>query len=623
MQPKATIHNLLAGTVADLIRRWHTLLTADLLVKALVFTVVSPAVAAAWRGYLYWTGRPVLTDAEIVNFFVNPLGWVALVFLGGAGVATLALGQGALMWIAGGRTVPGAAGAITSVIVAFRCWPSLFGLSAIIITALMVTASPFVIAAALTYRVLLTEHDINYYLAARPPVFLTAVGIGVTLLAGLAAAWLLLALRWAMALPVMILEDCQPRESLRRSASLTRGHYSYMLRGGAVWLATLWVFSACVTIVLLLTARVLLGNAGDTLWRVALMTGAAVLFWSLGQLLVAVVAGTSLTVALVRVYQSLGGTAVGDGTSVLRKTAGPTTVRSRWIVLGVAVAAVGAATVGAWSIQDVALQDEVIVTAHRGASAKAPENTLAAFTLAIEAGADFIELDVQETRDGRVAVVHDQDLLRFGGPPTKVWDATLAELQATDLADGSDVRFRGESVPELGQVLELARGQIGVNIELKYYGHDDQLEARVIELIESHGMEDRVVVMSLHAPGVQKVRALRPNWTVGLLATKTLGNLRLADVDFLAVHHTLATPAFVRAAHARGQQVHVWTVNDPVLMSSLISRGVDALITDDPALARHVIAERAELTLIERVLLDLTVRLGLNPQPSSPVPDRP
>ncbi|MFG0335843.1 MAG: glycerophosphodiester phosphodiesterase, partial [Maioricimonas sp. JB049] len=166
--------------------------------------------------------------------------------------------------------------------------------------------------------------------------------------------------------------------------------------------------------------------------------------------------------------------------------------------------------------------------------------------------------------------------------------------------------------PTLMEVLETCRGRIGVNIELKYYGHDVDLERKVVELVEQTGMTDQVVIMSLEARALRRIRTLRPGWTVGLLTAVAAGDLTRADADFLAVSTRLATSAFIRAAHRRGKKVHVWTVNDAHSMSTLISRGVDNIITDEPALARRVLEERARLSPVERALLELTILFGID-----------
>jgi glycerophosphoryl diester phosphodiesterase len=98
------------------------------------------------------------------------------------------------------------------------------------------------------------------------------------------------------------------------------------------------------------------------------------------------------------------------------------------------------------------------------------------------------------------------------------------------------------------------------------------------------------------------------------LSAVVLGDLTKMDVDFLAVSSSLATPTLIRSAHKAGREVYVWTVNDPLGMSTFLSRGVDGLITDEPALAREVMAERAELSSAERLLVELAVLFGRNPE---------
>ena len=149
--------------------------------------------------------------------------------------------------------------------------------------------------------------------------------------------------------------------------------------------------------------------------------------------------------------------------------------------------------VGVLLLNSAHVTDDVAVVAHRGASGAAPENTLAAVRGAIADGADWIEIDVQETADGEVVVIHDRDLMKLAGVGLDTKDATLAELEQIDVGSWFDPVFAGERVPTLRAVLEEARGKAGVVIELKYYGHQQRLEARVAELVDRarHGGRDR------------------------------------------------------------------------------------------------------------------------------------
>ena len=123
-------------------------------------------------------------------------------------------------------------------------------------------------------------------------------------------------------------------------------------------------------------------------------------------------------------------------------------------------------------------------------------------------------------------------------------------------------------------------------------------------------MADDVVVMSLKLEGITKLQALRPHWTAGLLAATAVGDLSRLDVNFLAVNQNMASPAFIRRAHAAGKQVFVWTINDAISLSRWISMGVDGVITDEPALARSILAQRAGLSSAERLLLSAALFFG-------------
>jgi glycerophosphoryl diester phosphodiesterase len=271
-----------------------------------------------------------------------------------------------------------------------------------------------------------------------------------------------------------------------------------------------------------------------------------------------------------------------------------------------------AAVAGAADLGARRVADDVQIIAHRGAAGARPENTLASFAKAIEDKADWVELDVQESADGEVVVVHDSDFMKLAGVDLKVWDATADELANIDIGSWYGPDFAAERTPTLGAALDLAKGTAsGVLIELKYYGHDQMLEQRVADVVAETGMQDHVRAMSLKYDGVRKMKALRPDWQVGLLAAKSLGRPWELEADFLAVNMGMATPRLLRHARKAAKPVYVWTVNDPLDMSRMLSLGVSGLITDEPALARSVMEQRAALGSVERLVLALGSQLGL------------
>ena len=205
-----------------------------------------------------------------------------------------------------------------------------------------------------------------------------------------------------------------------------------------------------------------------------------------------------------------------------RRTIG---ISKRGVAIFLLAGVVIAVLTGRWLINGIQTDDDITIIAHRGAAGKAPENTLASIHQAIEDKADWIEIDVQETADGDIVVMHDSDFMKLAGNKLKIRDATLPLLADIDIGSWYDSSFSQERVPTLKQVLDTSRGKAKVVIELKYYGHDKHLEQRVVDIVENAGMVDETAIMSLKYDAVKKMRALRPDWKIGLLSATAIGDL--------------------------------------------------------------------------------------------------
>ena len=247
----------------------------------------------------------------------------------------------------------------------------------------------------------------------------------------------------------------------------------------------------------------------------------------------------------------------------------------------------------------------IAVHGHRGARAVLPENTLAAFIYAIDAGADFIELDTAVTRDGVVVVSHDPVLKRrraLGPRGTRViGELTLAELRAFDCGSLTNLRFSrqrpvaGAHIPTLGEVLDLARrGRFGFNIEVKsvprqprYTPPPARYAQMVFDEVRARGLEDRVQVQSFDLRILHAMKRCAPAIRLAALcdyARRSFVALaREAGAAAIGPYHRLVTRRKVERAHAAGIQVVPWTANRPRDWARLIRAGVDGIITDDPA----------------------------------------
>jgi glycerophosphoryl diester phosphodiesterase len=279
----------------------------------------------------------------------------------------------------------------------------------------------------------------------------------------------------------------------------------------------------------------------------------------------------------------------------------------------------------AFLVMRLDLKGDALITAHRGAKAVAPENTMAAFKAAMDAGADFAELDVQHTKDRQIVVLHDADFMRMGGDPRRISELTAAEVAAIDIGRKYVPPFSGEHAPMLEEVIDLVRGRMKINIELKYNVPDPGLAPAVVELLRREGFIDQVVITSLDYAALKQVKILEPRLRTGHIVTAAMGDVLRTEADFLSLNSAKATSSLVRRARAVGKEVAVWTVNDPEVMLRMIERGVDNIITDDPALLVRVMRERAELSKAEilglrlRVLFDKPPRAVTDPAAVEPL----
>ena len=236
------------------------------------------------------------------------------------------------------------------------------------------------------------------------------------------------------------------------------------------------------------------------------------------------------------------------------------------------------------------------VIAHRGASGYAPENTLEAFLLAIEQGADGIELDVQLSRDGIPVVIHDETIDRVTDRTGYVKDYTLQELKELTVLKDRFPQYSQSKIPTLKEVLEAVKSSgIQVNIELKtgIYWYPD-IEKKVAEIVEETGMKEKIIYSSFNHYSVQRIKEIVPDAETAYLYSDVILNVedyaRKTKVDGLhpAVYHVKMAD-FLKGYIESGLNVRVWTVNEEADMKALTEAGVPAGITNYPDVAARII----------------------------------
>ena len=243
-----------------------------------------------------------------------------------------------------------------------------------------------------------------------------------------------------------------------------------------------------------------------------------------------------------------------------------------------------------FNIEYVRMMD---ITAHRGASIKYPENTMAAFVGAKNLGADWIELDVQQTKDKKIVVSHDTNLKRVTGVDKEINDMKYDEIKKLDAGSFFDKKFKGEKIPLLSEVLEFAKNNnIRLNIELKPTGKEINFEKQVVDLIKKYNFDDRCVVTSQVYEVLKNIKKVDSNIKTVYVMSIAIGNITDAKyADAFSVEATNVNVNLVNQVHNKGKQLYAWTVNTEESINEMINMNVDNIITDNIELGKKLVKE--------------------------------
>lgn len=457
-------------------------------------------------------------------------------------------------------------------------------------------------------------------------VFFTAVSIPAPVLerlermpalpltaAGAALVLAVLGVRWMYTAFYFTLEGCSFREARRRCARLGRGKRARDILAMAGAQAVL----AAASLALLLALTALAGGVGRVLVGV---TGQEWLgsyaVWLAVELLLALTAAAAVPAGFACAGVLFYRRKAQAGERIVpvpREDAPAMPRRAGWkralTAAGAAALTAAGLTILLWLgggklNPDVEYLHTVEITAHRGASACFPENTMAAFSGALELGADWIELDVQQSGDGQLVVMHDANLQRTTGVDAYVWEMTGAQLAALDAGGSFGGEYAGEGIPLLSDVLAFAKeNEMKLNIELKPTGRETGLEQAVVDAIHAAEMEEQCVVTSQAYQVLENVKACDETIATGYVTRFVYGSVRaMSAADNFSVEAAGVTPALVLRAHNAGKQLYAWTVNTRRSIEKLIEMNVDNIITDDVDLAKQCVYDSRRSDLLEEYI---------------------
>lgn len=244
------------------------------------------------------------------------------------------------------------------------------------------------------------------------------------------------------------------------------------------------------------------------------------------------------------------------------------------------------------------------VTAHRGASMYIPENTMPAFEAALEKGADWIELDVQQSRDGQIFVMHDHNFKRTTGVDKFSWELDYDEIRQLDASRLAGPDYEETRIPLLKDVIEFAKeNDIYLNIELKPVSFEMDFEKKVVDLINEMEFRDQCVVTSQKYQTLEKIKEYDETITTVYVMSFAYGNInQLEYADNFSVESSSITPWMVSRIHNDGKQIYAWTVNSKKTINKMIDLNVDNIITDNVALAQKCIYESKTSDMIQKFI---------------------
>ncbi|MGN4426095.1 glycerophosphoryl diester phosphodiesterase membrane domain-containing protein [Bacillus cereus group sp. MYBK30-1] len=413
-------------------------------------------------------------------------------------------------------------------------------------------------------------------------------------------------LRWIFVLPIVVLEQKPFRMAARKSATLVKESFfkvlfflvGFFISIGIVYVVFLGIYLLCLWGVYEFT------NPKGTFALLAESTMSVFLTSTL--YLFSFIVTPFYIMAITRLYLQkvpVEDVLLEEGLDYSKTKADKCFFKKhRWKFIGVYI--VGIITAGmvvAFIVTFISNSyKEPIIMAHRGYISKGVENTKEAIQGAIDAKADYAEIDVLQTKDGELAVIHDLKLKRLANANVHVSDLTMDELRQLTLSQDG---FSGQ-ISTLDEIIKLAKDKIKLNIEVKLHGGEKDFVNKVLKTIKDNDFEKQCVIQTLHYPLIKEFKRANPDIKVGYILYASRANLKNVKADFYVAEEYMLNKKLVKEARKLNKPIYVWTVNDMESLKAYYKLNVDGIITDYPEDARETIKMLKEQEAEESDLFD-------------------
>lgn len=576
---KTPIHKLVADIFKTLAFTYRQVFIFELLYKTLTLFIFIPAISFVFQTLLRFGGFAGATNYELLDFVLSRYGFLCMLILIPVATVLIFLEFSVLIIIAYYGQKKQRIGLFQAFLQSLSYLPSLFKYGFVGWALYLLLFLPLLSIGVGSS--LLPSLQIPNFISNE----LFKTGGGTLIYSGVFAIVAFFNIRWTFLLHIIVIEGAGSfRQAAKKSAAILRNSY---VRLFVVTLCVLMIIAVLMT-TLILGAVLLVyftwphqSGLADIVRSV--VSRGTVLSLYLVSLFVTPLYITTLT----RMY-----TAKADpGLAVLQIPAWNAfdslssqshgllhKHKRKLIALGL-ITAFATALVVVPTIGDVQLGDKkATIIAHRGYISKGPENTIEAIQGAIDAHADFAEIDILETKDGELAVIHDTNLKRLTGHHAEVYDLTMDELRKLEVKQEN---FTGR-ISSLAEVMDVARGKIKLIIEVKTHGKEHDLVNALIRTIRENDFLSDCVVQSLDYEIVQMIKAAEPELQVGYIMFAGVPDLERIQADFLVMEEYMVNESVVASAKQQHKPIYVWTVNETDSMERFFSMGVDGIITDYP-----------------------------------------
>jgi glycerophosphoryl diester phosphodiesterase len=579
--PRVPIHKQITDTFRIFAFSYKEILIFELLYKMLTLFIFIPAISSIFRGLLRLGGFVGATNYELLQFAMSKYGLLCMLILIPIATLLIFLEFSVLIILSYYGYKRQRIGLVQAFLQSLSYLPSLFKFGFLGLALYLLLFLPL---GAGSGAALLPSLEIPNFISGE----LVKTGGGTLLLIGVMAVMLFFNIRWTFLLHIVVIEGAESfRKAAKKSAALLKKRH---IRTAVVMLAVLLSY----LLVVILMIVVFVGAVGLLyfLWEQQTVFASVVRIVALKSAVLSLYLATLFLMPLyittiTRLYM-----VKADPDQVVIQLPEPKSKEDRSIqnqgllhkhkrkiiVLG-SVTLFAAALALLPAIDGLQVDDQKIeIMAHRGYVSKGPENTIEAIQGAIEAHADYAEIDVLETKDGDLAVIHDTNLKRLTGSHAQVYDLTMHELRELEVKQGN---FTGR-ISSLAEVMDMARGKIKLNIEIKTHGMEQNLVNTFTRIVRENHFENECIVQSLDYEIVQQVKAAAPDLQVGYIMFAGVPDMATIRADFVVMEEYMVKESVIASAKRHHKPIYVWTVNNTESMGRFFSMGVDGIITDYP-----------------------------------------